>query len=255
MNFLRNKIVPLIVTALLLGSCTIERRQFLHGFYIGKTRPKNFEMYFVQRAKIKPEKTFTTAASKNEPLPVNNFITQCNYTLTAFNEKNQIQSNLGPISFHKDYDFPKFIKIQNEIGEYCDVLLLRNGQEIFAKVFEIGQTEIIYKKCDNPNGPTISIRKSEVISIKYSNGTKDIIANNKSSNSKGAKEDKSLVGAILIWFFLGLIGIHRFYLGHIGIGILYLLTGGLCGIGWIIDGILFLTGDLKPKHGVYYDEF
>jgi TM2 domain-containing membrane protein YozV len=38
----------------------------------------------------------------------------------------------------------------------------------------------------------------------------------------------------LIGFF-GVSGVHRFVLGHIGMGILYLLTGGLCFIGTIID--------------------
>ena len=57
-----------------------------------------------------------------------------------------------------------------------------------------------------------------------------------------------------LWFFLGVVGVHRFYLGHIGLGVLYLLTFGLCGVGWLIDGILFLTGDLKPANGKAYGE-
>lgn len=39
----------------------------------------------------------------------------------------------------------------------------------------------------------------------------------------------------ILWFFLGLAGIHHFYLGKIGRGILWLLTGGLLGIGWLVD--------------------
>lgn len=35
--------------------------------------------------------------------------------------------------------------------------------------------------------------------------------------------------------FLGYLGIHRFYMGKILTGILYLLTGGLLGVGWIYD--------------------
>ena len=35
--------------------------------------------------------------------------------------------------------------------------------------------------------------------------------------------------------FLGIFGIHRFYMGKIGTGVLWLLTGGLLGVGWIYD--------------------
>ena len=41
--------------------------------------------------------------------------------------------------------------------------------------------------------------------------------------------------AYLLWFFFGFLGVHKFYLGKIGWGILYLLTGGLFLVGWLID--------------------
>ena len=44
-----------------------------------------------------------------------------------------------------------------------------------------------------------------------------------------------------------LLGAHKFYEGKVGMGILYLLTCGLFGIGWIVDIIIILT---KPN--TYY---
>src|SRR6476646_1626757 len=41
--------------------------------------------------------------------------------------------------------------------------------------------------------------------------------------------------AWILLTFLGLFGIHRFYLGKWVTGLIYLLTGGLLGIGWLYD--------------------
>ena len=51
---------------------------------------------------------------------------------------------------------------------------------------------------------------------------------------------KSKGVAYLLWFFLGLLGVHKFYVNKIGMGVIYLLTFGLFGIGWFID--LFTLG-------------
>ncbi len=59
---------------------------------------------------------------------------------------------------------------------------------------------------------------------------------------------KSKGTAYLLWFFLGGFSAHRFYLGQIGIGILYLLTFQLFGIGWIID--LFILGGMVDKYNL-----
>ena len=54
-----------------------------------------------------------------------------------------------------------------------DIIVLHSGDLIKANVLEINQNEIKYKKISNPNGPTFSIAKTEVLSISYENGEKD----------------------------------------------------------------------------------
>lgn len=60
---------------------------------------------------------------------------------------------------------------------------------------------------------------------------------------------KSKATAAVLCFLLGLLGIHRFYVGKIGTGILWLLTGGLFGIGFIVDFIMILCGSFEDKDG------
>jgi len=60
---------------------------------------------------------------------------------------------------------------------------------------------------------------------------------------------KSRLAALLLCWFLGEFGIHRFYVGKIGTGILWLFTFGLLGIGMIIDFIVIAIGDFKDKDG------
>lgn len=50
---------------------------------------------------------------------------------------------------------------------------------------------------------------------------------------------KDPIITLLLCWFLGVFGIHRFYVGDVGIGIIELLTGGVCGILAIVD--LFLS--------------
>jgi hypothetical protein len=71
---------------------------------------------------------------------------------------------------------------------------------------------------------------------------------NAMDNQPNGGPRKQLV-AFLLCFFLGGLGIHRFYTGHTAIGVIQLLTGGGCGIWALIDLIRIATGDMKAKDG------
>lgn len=71
---------------------------------------------------------------------------------------------------------------------------------------------------------------------------------NTNSNDRMANYPyKSKIVAALLCFFLGCFGIHRFYVGKIGTGLIWLLTLGFGGIGALIDFIIILIGGFRDK--------
>jgi TM2 domain-containing membrane protein YozV len=61
--------------------------------------------------------------------------------------------------------------------------------------------------------------------------------------------EKRILPAALLSFFFGVFGVHRFYVGKVGTGILQLLTLGGLGIWAIVDFIFVVTGSFTDKDG------
>ena len=101
---------------------------------------------------------------------------------------------------------------------------------------------------------THAVKSSTVISKK---AAVNAISN---TNTKAVKknadpgEGKSQLIALILCIFVGVLGIHRFYLGYTMEGVVQLLTAGGCGIWSLIDLVRIITGDLKPKDGDYTEK-
>ena len=92
----------------------------------------------------------------------------------------------------------------------------------------------------------------QVEEMNMNNNGQPIIINNNTSSSASAnimngmpmRREINKWTAFLLCLFLGVLGGHKFYEGKVGMGILYIFTCGLFGIGAIIDLIVILT---KPN--------
>jgi TM2 domain-containing membrane protein YozV len=62
-------------------------------------------------------------------------------------------------------------------------------------------------------------------------------------------QQKDWLTTLLLCLFLGGLGVHRFYTGHTGIGIVQLLTLGGCGIWALVDLIMIITGKFTDASG------
>lgn len=61
---------------------------------------------------------------------------------------------------------------------------------------------------------------------------------------------KSRWAALILCWFCGFLGVHRFYVGKIGTGLLYLFTGGFLGVGVVVDFLVILFGSFRDKEGL-----
>jgi hypothetical protein len=72
-----------------------------------------------------------------------------------------------------------------------DIITLKTGEEIKAKVTAVNPNDIQYRKFNDNDGPLYTKYKSEVFMIKYANGSKDVFSNTSGSTSTNASIDPS----------------------------------------------------------------
>ena len=107
---------------------------------------------------------------------------------------------------------------------------------------QIPEDAIICTKCGR-QVEEIKKGSSETPNIVINNTNTNTNVNHNNAGGRHMRE-KNKWGAVLLCFFLGFFGAHKFYEGKVGMGILYIFTAGLFGFGVIIDFFILL---FKPN--------
>lgn len=138
----------------LLTNCSIEKRHYLEGKHItwNKKSPcisKNIESEIYTETKSEVQKSV---------LPLKKEVTS---ELVASIDKGLLGLNTNYLPVTTD--------------SCGDIIIMQDGKEINAKVFEINKESIKYKPCDNLDGPLYVVNSEKVFMIKYKNGIKEVI--------------------------------------------------------------------------------
>jgi hypothetical protein len=213
------KFTILLTTIILLTDCSITKRRYLSGykiqwnFKIKEATVDSKKKLEESNAGLSPQKEIN-----NDEYLASTAYNSLDFFCTKYNE-NTIKGTRT--NFKKKNDCYPLSNPRHQ--ETCgDIITLKNGDEILAKVIEINTTEIKYKRCDNLEGPLNVIRKSEVFSIKYSNGTKEIIKNVESGYNNNLENRVRPTGKTTHWA-----AITGFICSLIGLSVLGIIFGFL----------------------------
>ena len=103
------------------------------------------------------------------------------------------------------------------------------------------------------NNGTVQTQNASNISFVTNVVNSNSAVNNNSQNISNQMinvSKKNKITALILCVLFGIFGVHRFYVGKTGTGLLYLFTGGLFLIGCIVDIILIITGKFTDKFGL-----
>lgn len=218
-------IFTIFLSICLVSSCTIsdkvttskivQKRKYNRGYFVDATA-----------GKIKTEDSGHSkkpGASQQQDMPFTWYSEQDDNTGKTLSHDNLIasadESRFSPVAgFKPENNLYKIPSVKDTIIPVCDLVTMRNGDEIEVKIMEVNPYDIKYKKCNNLEGPSYTVNKSDVFMIKYSNGTKDVFRETESyyeenvtvSSNNSLPKNRKTDSLAVLGFISGIIGIFFF---------------------------------------------
>jgi hypothetical protein len=129
------------------------------------------------------------------------------------------------------------------IADNCsaqDTLIVKSGENMLAKVIEINTLEVKYQKFENLGGPIYTIVKSNLLMIRYENGTKDIFSD--------LKVEGSVLNSNQDLFAQGQADASKNYSGYKPAGTAVLLTTSIPLYGVFLGAVpAIISASTKPS--------
>ncbi len=229
----------LIVTIFIMGCSSTTRLSSIDvkmkGLRLVKATPKKINPIKRQANDVvvasSRTRLFTTKTETSQPTVTTS--SSCNEVVISSTSQNKIQTLSLPVD--------------------KDVIEVPQNVQSTAKVAEIKApaTKVRSAKPKGNKTKMILLGLLAYITLGGAMATAKHINDTKKDKATYGGGCKSWIAAVLLCFFLGGLGIHRFYLGYTWQGIVQLLTGGGCGVWALIDFIRILIKDLNPKDGDY----
>jgi Domain of unknown function (DUF4190) len=195
------KYILILLAVLSLYSCSVQKRKYRQGFYISRIDKK--QVNTKQTHSIKRHETVT----EKQKVAVIDKASILEPKVIA-----SVDAHIEPIKRHK------LLAFKRQAPDSFDLIVLRNGEEVKAKVIEMTSDEVKYKKFNMLNGPLYVTKKSEIFIITYANGTRETfklepktnIESNRgksdsNNNNDGDKEENENALLALVFGIAGLV--------------------------------------------------
>jgi hypothetical protein len=167
----------LLLIVATISNCTVQKRSYRNGYYVSWNKKTIQPVKVSKHIETTSKETFI----KEIPETVKINAVQSQGPLLA-SVKKYVKSEVKRLN----------IKPLKLVEDSCgDLITLRDGTDIEAKVIEVGSKVIKYKRCDNLSGPLIVVNIENVFMIKYANGTKEVFKKEEVKEKKNTENYQS----------------------------------------------------------------